>query len=155
MSVRTRASDGGIYFLKSNQSSRVSTLKKSRGSMKTPKHLWNKARVHAWTGLNVRFGCRPLERGGWGFYLSAADYRAGSPGRLAKKRETWTGPESLSELKPCFEPQTAPTSNDEHSDAAVVSLTTWQVDLLTLSHICCLRQQTHDALAMRKIQTPS
>lgn len=32
--------------------------------MKTPKHLWNKARVHARTGLNVRFGCRPLERGG-------------------------------------------------------------------------------------------
>lgn len=69
-----------------------------------------------------------------------------------KKTETWTGSKSLLELKPSFMPQSALTSNDEHSDSAVMSLTTWLVDLLTLSHIGRLRQQTRDALTIRRIQ---
>lgn len=61
VSVRTRASDGGLYFLKSHQSSRVNALTKEKtGSKKAPKRLRSKGCVHAQTGLNVRFKPRAL-----------------------------------------------------------------------------------------------
>lgn len=71
---------------------------------------------------------------------------------LGKKREMWTGLVRSLELKPCFEPRSTPTINDEDSNSTAVNFTTWQVDLMTPSHICSLRQQTHDALTIRKIQ---